>query len=56
MKVAPKVYLQLWQWSHWPGSSVSEEYSKSEHLNGGLPALSAPIAIFRSKLHYINIM
>ena len=49
-KVAPKVYLQLWRRSHWPGSSVSEKYSKSEHLNGGLPVLSAPIAVFRSKL------
>ena len=49
-KVAPKVYLQLWRRSHWPGSGVSEECSKSEHLNGGLPVLSAPIAVFRSKL------
>ena len=46
----PKVYLQLWQRSHWPGSSVSEECSKSKHLNGGLPVLSAPITIFKSKL------
>ena len=50
MKVAPMVYLLLWQWSHWPGSGVSEECSKSKHLNGGLPVLSAPITIFRSKL------
>ena len=50
MKVAPKVYLQLWRQSHWPGSGVSEECSKSEHLNGGLPVLSAPIAVFRNKL------
>ena len=50
MKVAPKVYLQLWRWSHWSGSGVREECSKSEHLNGGLPVLSAPIAIFRGKL------
>ena len=50
MKVGPKVYLQLWRWSHWPGSGVSEECSKSEHLNGGLPVLSAPIIVFRSKL------
>ena len=49
-KLAPKVYLQLWRRSHWPGSGVSEECSKSEHLIGGLPVLSAPIAIFRSKL------
>ena len=35
-KVARKVYLQLWQQSHWHGSGVSEECSKSEHLNGGL--------------------
>ena len=47
-KVALKVYLQLWRQSHWLGSSVSEEYSKSEHLNGGLPVLSVPIAILRS--------
>ena len=50
MNVAPKVYLQLWQWSHWPGSVVSEECSKSKHLNEDLPVLSAPIAVFRSKL------
>ena len=50
MNVAPKVYLQLWQWSHLPGSIVSEECSKSEHLNGGLPVLSALIVVFRSKL------
>ena len=50
MNVAPKVYLQLWQRSHWPGSVVSEECSKSEHLNEDLPVLSAPIAVFRSKL------
>ena len=49
-KVAPKVYLQLWWRSHWPGSGVSEECSKSKHLNGGLPILSAPITVFRSKL------
>ena len=49
-KVAHIVCLQLWQQSHWPGSSVSEECSKSEHLNGDLPVLSAPIAVFRSKL------
>ena len=42
MKVAPKVYLQLSQRSHWLGSGFSEECSKSEHLNGGLPVLSAP--------------
>ena len=45
-KVAPKVYLQLWWQSHWPGSSVGEECGKNKHLNGGLPVLSAPIAIF----------
>ena len=28
----------------------SEECSKSEHLNGGLPVLSAPSAVFRKKL------
>ena len=50
MKVAPKVYLQLWRWSHWSGSGVREECSKSEHHSGGLPVLSAPIAIFRGKL------
>ena len=49
-KVAPKVYLQLWPWSYWPGSGVSEECSKSKHFNGGLPVVSAPIALFRSKL------
>ena len=36
--------MSLWRRSHWPGSVVSEECSKSEHLNGGLPVLSAPIA------------
>ena len=50
MKVAPKVYLQLWRRSHWAGSGVGKECSKSEHLNGGLPGLSALVAIFRSKL------
>ena len=50
MNVAPKVYLQLWRQSHWPGSGVTEKGSKSKHLNGGLPVLSAPIAVFRSKL------
>ena len=49
-KVAPKVYLQLWRRSHWSGSGVSEECSKSEDLDGGLPVLSAPIAVYRSKL------
>ena len=49
-KVAPKVYLQLWQRYHWPGSGFGEECSTSEHLNGGLPVLSAPIAVLRSKL------
>ena len=49
-KVAPKVYLQLWRRSHWLGSGVCEECSKSENLNGGLPVLSPPIAVFRSKL------
>ena len=49
-KIAPKVYLQLWRRSDWPGSGVSEECSKSEHLHGVLPVLSAPIAVFRSKL------
>ena len=49
-KVAPKVYLQLWRRSDWPGSGDSEECSKSKHLNGGLPVLLAPIAVFRSKL------
>ena len=50
MKVAPKVYLLLWRRSHWPGSGVSVECSKSEHLNRGLLVLSAPVAVFRSKL------
>ena len=50
MKVTPKVYLQLWQRSHWPGSGVSEECSKSKHLNGSLTVLSTPITVFRSKL------
>ena len=50
IKVAPKVYLLLWQRSHWSGSGIREECSKSEHLNRGLPVLSAPIAVFRSKL------
>ena len=50
MKVAPKVYLLLGRQSHWSGSSVSKECSKSEHLNRGLPVLSAPIAVFRNKL------
>ena len=48
--VAPKIYLQLWRRSHWPVSGVSEECSKSEHFNGALTVLSAPIAVFRSKL------
>ena len=50
IKVAPKVYLLLWQRSHWSGSGVREECSKSEHLNRGLSVLSAPIAVFRHKL------
>ena len=49
-KVAPKVYLQLWRRSHWFGSGVSEECSNSKHLNEGLPVLSAPVAVFGSKL------
>ena len=49
-KVAPKVHLQLWRRSHWPCSGVSEECSKSENFNGGLPVPSPPIAVFRSKL------
>ena len=49
-KVAPKIYLQLSQRSHWPGSSASEECSKSQHLSGGFPVLSAPVVVFRSKL------
>ena len=49
-KVTPKVYLQLWQRSHWPGSGVSEECSKSKHLNGSLTVLSTPITVFRSKI------
>ena len=51
-KIAPKIYLQLWRRSHWPDRGVSEECSKSEHLNGGLPVLSAPIA--SSEVNYRN--
>ena len=50
MKVTPKVYLQLSRRSHWPGSGVSKECSKSKHLNGSLTVLSTPITVFRSKL------
>ena len=52
MKVVPKVYFLLWCQSHWPSSCVSEECSKSEHLNRHLPVLSAPIVVFRSKLSW----
>ena len=50
MKVAPKAYLKFWRRSHWLGNGVGGECSKSEHLNGGLPVMSAPSAVFRSKL------